>query len=240
VAAALERLGRRRLRLKAARAAPLVASTGPGQALYQLLLETLAGPANRPAFAALARRLPLAALLERAAEAPPAAARPLALAAALRGDARLVALRRAGLRPLAAPARRIEVAAALVARLWPAAAPAGWPALTPGDLPAALRVPGAGRAAAIELSVNAVLPVALAAGLWPEAEAEDLYARLPSPGTYGRLRRLEGWLRGGDAAARPFAGARALQSGLLLHADYCARGACGRCPLSGDRAAGAR
>jgi len=44
---------------------------------------------------------------------------------------------------------------------------------------------------------------------------------------HGRLRRL------GAGGARVFPGAARLQGGLLLHADYCTRGACGRCPLSG-------
>jgi hypothetical protein len=78
---------------------------------------------------------------------------------------------------------------------------------------------------AVELAVNAVLPVLAAGGGTTEAEA--LLAHLPSPGTYGRLRSLERWLGGA-----PFTGAAALQGGLLLHADYCTRGRCGRCPLS--------
>ncbi|MGI8927189.1 MAG: hypothetical protein ACR2HN_11170, partial [Tepidiformaceae bacterium] len=90
--------------------------------------------------------------------------------------------------------------------------------------------PGLGRAAAIELAVNAILPVALASGAWPPAAAEAALAALPSPGTYGRLRRLEGWLASGGE--RPFGSVARLQGGLLLHADYCTRGLCGRCPLS--------
>jgi hypothetical protein len=229
---ALERLGARRLRMKAARVEPLVTAAGPAQALYALLLETLAGPANRAAFAALARRLPLAALLERAAEAPAGPGRALVLAAELKGAAATLSLRRAGLRPLAAPGRRLEAAGALCARLWPGVLPA-WPDLPPGapGLLRALRAPGIGRGAAIELAVNALLPVAFAARLVTAAGAEDLLRSLPSPGTYGRLRRLEGWLAAGAKA--PFGSASRLQGGLLLHADYCSRGECGRCPVSG-------
>lgn len=234
-APALDRLALRRLRMKAARATPLVAAGGPGQALYALLLETLGGPANRAAFAALARRLPLAALLDAAGARPPAATRVLAITAALRGEAASLSLRRAGLRPMAAPARRIEAAGALVAALWPAGAGAAWPPALPMEpvtLLRALRVPGVGRAAAIECAVNAALPVALAAGLLPEAAAGASLAGLPSPGVYGRLRRLESWLAsaGGE---RPFSSAARLQGALLLHTDYCAAGRCGRCPLSG-------
>ncbi|HET7737070.1 MAG TPA: DUF2851 family protein [Tepidiformaceae bacterium] len=229
----LERLALRRLRMKAARAQPLIAATSPANALYALLLETLAGPANRAAFASLARRLPLAALLASVDDRPSGASRTLALTAALRGEAASLSLRRAGLRPMASPARRLESAARLVALLWPSSSPA-WPAalahpLDPRALLRTLRVEGIGRPVAIELAVNAVLPVALASGLLPESAAHATLRALPSPGTYGRLRRLESWLATGS---RPFTSAAALQGALLLHNDYCTAGRCGRCPLS--------
>ena len=232
----LERLGRRRLRMKAARTAPLVEAAGPGQSLYTLLLETLAGSANRPAFASLARRLPLAALLERAGGPPPGGReRAFVMAAELKSAAAAFSLRRAGLRPMASPARRLDGAAALCARLWPRGEAPAWPAaLAEGPLPPrALAAPGIGRAAAIELCVNAVLPVALAAGAWQAGAVEAAWAALPSPGTYGKLRRLEGWLSPGGEPA--FATAARLQGGLLLHADYCTKGECGRCPVGSCR-----
>lgn len=234
----LARMGERRLRMKAARVAPLVQDAGPGQALYTLLLETLAGEANRAAFASLARALPLAVLVEEAARRPEVE-RVLALTALLKGEASRLALRRAGLRPMASPAARLEAMAGLAARLWPEGSEPGWPAaLTPGPSPGegrsglaralvrCLRVPGIGRETAIELVVNAVLPVALASGEWDEDAAIAALCSLPSPGTYGKLRRLDGWLGGAfDSAAH-------LQGGLLLHTDYCTKGMCGRCPLS--------
>jgi hypothetical protein len=222
----LDRLGLRRLRAKAARVAPLVHDAGPAHALYMLALEVLGGPANRDPFAALARRLPLAALLERIDAAAPGVPRSLAATAELRAAAATLALRRAGLRPMASPARRLDAAGELVARCWPAGATIAWPAsLTPAKpLPT---VPGVGRPTAIELAVNAVLPVALASAAWPESTIEAAWRRLPSPGTYGKLRRLEGWL------AAPFATASRLQGGILLHDEWCTRGGCGRCPLSG-------
>lgn len=226
---ALDRLGLRRLRIKAARAAPLVAAHGAGQALYALLLETLGGPANREPFAAVARRLPLAALLELAegGDAP----RALALTSHLKGTAAGLVLRRAGLRPMASPSRRLETAGALLARLWPEGSGPGWPALLPPEEAVrALRRGPAGPSLGIECLVNAVLPVALAAGEWPEAAVEQAFLALPSPGTYGRLKPLERWLAG--SGARPFPGAGRLQGGLLLHADYCSRGKCGQCPMT--------
>jgi len=226
---ALERLGLRRLRIKAARAAPLVAAAGPSQALYALALEILGGPPNRAAFASLARRLPLAALLERVERA--SIPRQLLIAAELRGAAAALSLRRAGLRPMASPARRLDVAGAVFHRWWPENAGSGWPAaLPPGAPPHAPPPPGLGGALAIELWVNAVLPVALAAGAWPESACEAVLLALPSPGTYGKLKGLDGWL--GAGGRPPFRSAARLQGGLLLHADYCTKGMCGRCPLS--------
>ena len=140
-------------------------------------------------------------------------------------------LRRAGLRPMASPARRLEVAGAMVAAWWPRGSAPDWPedliagSALPRPLPA-----GVGRGTAIELAVNAVLPVALAAGAWPEAEIERAWQALPSPGTYGKLRRLEGWL-GTGAEHRVGSGAR-LQGAILVQAEHCTRGGCGRCPLS--------
>ncbi len=225
----LARLGLRRLRAKAARVSPVVAAHGPGQALYCVLLETLGGSANREPFAALARRLPLALLLE--GEPLPGVSRSLALRAALKAAAAPLVLRRAGLRPMASPGRRLESGAALIARWWPPGSPPAWPeALGPEPTWRAASVPGIGRSTAIEIVVNAVLPVALAAGALPEAAVEAAWNALPPPGTYGRLRRLECWL--GGETTPPFTTAARLQGGLLLHADYCSRGACGRCPLS--------
>ncbi len=224
----LERLGLRRLRIKAARVAPAVTANGPGQSLYGLLLETLAGPANRSAFAALAIRLPLARLLELISGSQ--AARPLAITAHLKANLADGALQRTGLRPMASPERRLEAAGHLVARLWPPRAAPGFPAtLGPAVTPRDLQLPGVGRSLAIECLVNAVLPVALASGAWSEPEIESAFRGLSSPGTYGRLRPLEGWL---SSESRPFKSAAHLQGGLLLHADYCTRGMCGRCPLS--------
>ena len=226
--APLERLGLRRLRMKAARIAPVISAHGPGQALYGLLLETLGGPANRPAFAALSAGMPLASLLELVSAV--SAERAFAITAHLKGQAAFSSIQRAGTRPASSPERRLEAAGHLFARLWPSGAAPHFPAtLSPGTRPRDLQVPGIGRSLAIECLVNAVLPVALASGAWLEPEVDGTFRALPSPGTYGRLRSLERWL---GPAVPPFNSAARLQGGLLLHADYCTRGMCGRCPLS--------
>jgi hypothetical protein len=228
----LERMSLRRLRAKAARVLPLVRDAGPAQALYTLALEQLGGAGNREPFAALARRLPLAALLERLDTST--APRAFTAAAELKGAASLLALRRAGLRPMAAPAKRLEAMGALAAAWWPAGSAPEWPARLPAGTELLRPLPaGIGRGTAIELALNAILPVALACGEWSEEESEAAWLALPSPGTYGKLRFLEGWLTPpAESFPRPFTTAARLQGGIALHTDYCTKGACGRCPLS--------
>lgn len=226
LAPAFALLARRRFRAKSAAAALRVAHEGVAQSLYGLLLETLGGSANRAAFAQLATKLPLAALLDASAR-PSADERFRALCAHLRYGAAEVSFLRAGQRPSARPERRIEAAAALVARLWPSSV-VELPQVAPSRRPVlkALGAAGVGRSLAVELAVNSLAPVMAAAGAWSEDAALGLVTSLPSPGTYGLLRPLESWLQ------RPFTSAADLQAGLLLHRDYCSRGLCGRCPLS--------
>jgi hypothetical protein len=226
----LGRLAGRRLRQKAAGIEPLVAHGGVAQALYVLLLRTLGGPANGKVLATLAGQLPLAVLLDAARAGEGRADR---LAAVLVEAATRLPLRRGGMRPAALPERRLASAARLVDRLWPPGSEAAWPAMVPvpesprSALLAALTVDGLGRGLAVECWANAVLPAGLAGGIYRDAEAAAMLARLPSPGTYGSLRRLEAWL-----GPRSMGSAAALQGALLLHRDYCTRGRCGRCPLS--------
>ena len=66
----LAALGLRRLETKASAVAATVASEGPAQALYEIVLKTAAGPTNGAAFWHLARTLRLAPLLERAPAGP--------------------------------------------------------------------------------------------------------------------------------------------------------------------------
>ncbi|QFG02633.1 DUF2851 family protein [Tepidiforma bonchosmolovskayae] len=229
VEATLARMGVRRLRMKANRAALLAAARGPGTALFALAAEALLGPAHRALARAVQEQPGLGGLLEAGAGYG-GEERALAMTAALRAAAG--PLRAGGrVRPAAAPAARLGALGALAARWWPRGSDGGWPALlTPGAGWQAARAPGIGRGAAIEVAANAVIPAALGTGAWPEEAALEAWAALPSPGTYGKLRPLERWLGGLDS--RPFGSAGRLQGGLLLQADYCEKGACGRCPLS--------
>lgn len=226
----LRALGARRLQRKAAAARLQLHRRGDAGLLYALLLETLGGPANRETFRNIAARLPLAPLLERASAPEPATSAD-ALYRLLGEAATGLPFVRRGLRPAAFPERRLEAASGLVASLWPAGP--SWPDALAAPTPRivrSLRTPGIGADMATELAVNAVLPVAVAAGRWREAAAAETLAGLRAPSAYGRLKRLDGWLSAsGD---RPFTDAAALQGGLLLHAEWCARGRCGRCPLT--------
>lgn len=98
-----------------------------------------------------------------------------------------------------------------------------------------------GRARALELLVNAVLPFAAAwarmSGRSPLGSAAALvFGRLPWPGSYGGIRFLE-------TALRPPAGPQqaisaCFQQGLLyLYHRYCTKGGCDSCPFAGRRLA---
>jgi hypothetical protein len=158
-----------------------------------------------------------------------------------------------GVRPANMPARRIATAAALLASLGSpsalrfvldarsvrealqpfAQAPAAFwsrhydPCAGPCALPPAV----IGRARALEILVNAVLPAAAASGdPAVAARARALYARLPRPSAYGATRSLERAIA--SEGVRIPLDARRSQGLLALHRDWCTQGGCGRCPLS--------
>jgi hypothetical protein len=159
-----------------------------------------------------------------------------------------------GIRPANAPARRIAAAAALwtslrepsrilaaleaptassaVAPLTSLRAEGYW--LSHHDLcagPARMPATFIGRARALEILVNAVLPIAPASGE-PQliAQASALYAMLPRPASYGSTRFLENAIS--SEGVRVKINARRAQGLLSLHRDWCTQGGCGRCPLS--------
>ena len=183
----LRRLGHRRVRARAAAIEPLVRERGPSGALYTAMLRVLGGP-NAVAFAGVAGSLPLALLLEWSSTS--AAGRATAIRALLNGALDYTALDQHRGRPASTPVRRIELAARILGTLWPG--PAQWPFECPDAVFRTFHGAGASRALAAELSVNAALPVSLAARIWPEDAVLAAWDAVPSPGTYGRLKLLEG------------------------------------------------
>jgi hypothetical protein len=138
----------------------------------------------------------------------------------------------APLRPGNRPERRLKGAAAIAARyagagLWASLVPLVAEAASgrPARLISSLTVPGViGRARAIELLTNAVLPVCAAAGM---REAETAFRTLPLPASYGAVRHVRAALGG---AVR--LNTRRQQGMLYLLKQYCTQGGCGRCLLS--------
>ena len=165
---------------------------GASQALYGLLLKTAGGPANGQTFQQLASSLRLAPLLERAGSARD---RPRTLAALLVAWAEPLQLS-VRCRPAAHPLKRLETVAVIIDRLWPSDVVPSWPpALHPGAKPTGeLKVQGLGTATVLEMVVNAVLPVAVAAKARSLDDDGCQLASLPAPATYGRFKRLEEWL----------------------------------------------
>jgi hypothetical protein len=239
VARLLDKMGEMRLRQKAYRLRQALAALGREEALYRALAEGCGYGGNQEAFAALARALPWQGLRRLLVGAPPGAAPSLALAALAR-HLPPVALGGRPRRPANRPHRRLGALACLLARLaGPGLAASLLPPVRAGDarrLLAALTVRGPwgsiGRGRAIELAVNAVLPLALALAeeahdRQAEAAVLGLYRRLPRPGPYGCTRHLDEALAGGPAL-----GAQRQQGMLYLFRHYCSQGGCGRCPLS--------
>ncbi|MEO8456337.1 MAG: DUF2851 family protein [Chloroflexota bacterium] len=97
------------------------------------------------------------------------------------------------------------------------------------EIVAALTVPRlVGRARAIEIAGNAVLPLAAAlVGTLADVQIEGVFAQLPAPARYGAVRHLHGVA---DGAVK--VGMRRQQGMLYLLHQYCTQGGCGKCPLS--------
>jgi hypothetical protein len=233
--AALDRLGEIRFRARTALAARQLRDAEPDDLLWSWTLEALGYGGQRELMAAVAGRLPWRALRPRLAglrAAERAAAATAALAEALEASRLRVPLVLRPLRPGNRPEARIRGAAALAARFaghgiggyltpYLSGAARGRPA----SLIRALSFEGAiGRARAIEVLANAVLPGLAAAG---SEAAEAAYRNLPLPVRYGAVRHIHSAL----GRAVPLNTQR--QQGMLyLLKQYCTQGGCGRCPLS--------
>ncbi len=221
----LERLGAMRFRQKAAVFRKRLAGGEEiEQALWSGLLEALAFGGEREAFRQLALDAPWDRVRSEAASGA---------GEMLQGAFMPVAVRR-GIRPGNSASRRLAGAAILAERFAePGLAasligPLAEPETAAADIVSVLVVPHlVGRARAIEIAANAVLPLAAALcgdeGAW---RVEGVFAQLPLPARYGSVRHLH------EAASGLGLDARRQQGMLYLQNQYCTRGGCGRCPLS--------
>jgi hypothetical protein len=254
----LDALGEERLREREQQVSGLIVSQGPGEACYRALLDVLGYGGDRARMMGLAGRVPLAALLTRLSAVPVAKRQEAAEALLLDAVGLLEPVSPpVPRRPSNHPARRLAGLAALIVRHragqggldvalaqttrelvagWTVAAHGRWREHTAPGVPGR-GTQGAliGRARAIELLANAVLPWAAARA---DAEgdaaaagrARQLLRALPRPATYGALAFLEENLRSADGPL-PLDFRR--QQGLLaLYKTECTQGGCGRCALS--------
>jgi len=175
-----------------------------GEALEELvwagLLEGLAYGGDREAFRRLAAVVTWASLADRLRPLAPGEREAVAKGLLERGFAALAVSPPRAVRPGNGPERRIAGAAALCVRFaanGPAQALLALVALPPrraaSALVRALSVAGlVGRARAVELAVNAVLPCAAARAVSAEEESHvgEVYGALPLPVRYGAVRHL--------------------------------------------------
>jgi hypothetical protein len=236
VGASLARLGGMRFRQKAAALGKrLAGGEAPEEILWAGLLEALGYGGERDGLRAVAGVVPWRelrrALLARPAEERALAARHHLLSAW--DYLKVKPGRAAGVRPRNQPEKRLAGAGALAARFCEDGLAASLlPPLEDDDAPlsvaGALAVPGLiGRSRAIEMTGNAVLPLAAALCGDPAAgRYEALLARLPLPARYGAVRHLH------QSAGGVSVDMLRQQGMLYLLRQYCTQGGCGKCPLS--------
>lgn len=236
-AAALDRLGDMRFRARAAGWAKVIrGGVDPDSLMWRGIVEALGYGGQRELMAVVAagvdwEEMRWALAGQRAAERRASAI--AKLMAALEAGRLKVPLVLLPLRPANRPEARLKAAAALASRFAPggilgsvrplAVEAAGGRASRLID---ALTVSGlVGRARAIELLTNAILPVIAASG--EDSLAEAAYQALPLPARYGAVKHIHAAL-GGQAPLN----ARRQQGMLYLLKQYCTQGGCGKCPLS--------
>jgi len=235
--AALDRLGDMRFRARSAGLAKVIRGGADADALvWSGIVEALGYGGQRELMAVVAAGVNWADLRaalagQRAAERRVGAM--AKLTAALEAGRLRVPLVLRPLRPANRPEARVKAAAVLASRfaaggilgfLWPlvleaagGSASALIAALTVSDL--------VGRARAIEILTNAILPVIAATG--EDSLAEAAYRALPLPLRYGAVKHIHSALDGEVPLT-----ARRQQGMLYLLKQYCTQGGCGKCQLS--------
>jgi hypothetical protein len=188
---------------------------GPGQALYEGVMEALGYSRNQGPMAELACLLPLAVLEGEG---------PSALEGRLREEAgKILGWELSGARPTNHPFVRLRAMAGLLCRYGEGGLFEGLKrvvALARGasQVETGLMVPGLGRARVAAIAVNVLLPF---------FNARELFLRYPLREESGLVRQMREQLGLG-----PLSLACQEQGLLHLHQAFCREGGCGECPLS--------
>ena len=211
----LVRLGEERFRAKGQRLLGMAEARGPGQALYEGVMEALGYSRNQGPMVALARLLPLAVLEGEG---------PSALEGRLReGAGKIPGWELSGARPTNHPFVRLRAMAGLIFRyreggLLEGLRSAMALAKSASQVEAGLIVPGLGRARAAAIAVNVLLPF---------CNARELFLDYPLREESGLVRQMREQLGLG-----PLSLACQEQGLLRLYQAFCREGGCGECPLS--------
>ena len=214
-------LGEERFRAKGQRLLGLAEARGPGQALYEGVMEALGYSRNQGPMVELARLLPLAVLEGEG---------PRALEGRLReGAEKIPGWELSGARPTNHPFVRLRAMAGLLGRYREGGLLEGLRrvvALARGacQVENSLMVPGLGRARAAAIAVNVLLPFFYALGL---EGARDLFLAYPLREESDLVRQMREQLGLG-----PLSLACQEQGLLHLYQAFCREGRCGECPLS--------
>ncbi len=211
----LMRLGEERFRAKGQRLLGMAEDRGPGQALYEGVMEALGYSRNQEPMGELARRLPLAVLEGEG---------PSALEGRLREEAQKIpGWELSGARPANHPFVRLRAMAGLICRyreggLFEGLKRVAALARSASEVEAGLMVPGLGLARAAAVAVNVLLPF---------FNARDLFRGYPLREESGLVRQMREQLGLG-----PLSLACHEQGLLHLYQAFCREGRCEDCPLS--------
>src|SRR3989304_5793279 len=195
----LMRLGEERFRAKGQRLLGMAEARGPGQALYEGVMEALGYSRNQVPMGELARRLPLAVLEGEG---------PGALEGRLReGAEKIPGWELSGARPTNHPFVRLRAMAGLIRRYGEGGLFEGLKrvvalARSASQVETGLLVPGRGRAGAAAIAVNVLLPFFYVLGL---EGARELFLAYPLREESGLVRQMREQLGLGPQIGRAHA-----------------------------------